>query len=210
MQDKTSHTDEVLLRRIVAGEQEALGLLYDRYGSLVYALLMGIVRNVDDAEDLMQEVFTQVWLKADTYQSAFGNAKNWVLRIAHNRAVNHVRSRRVRETKAQMTLESIEQVAADPNPSTLSSLGHADEVQNVNRALARLPEEQRILVTLAFLQGLSHTEIAEQLDIPLGTVKSRIRAGLKSLRTQLDRLSQSYTLSEVSSVVLQSEQPGKM
>lgn len=181
-------TDEALLARIAAGERSALESFYDRYERPVYGLLVGILKNTDDAEDIMQEVFAQVWKKADTYKGVFGSARNWVLRIAHNRAINFIRSRASRNAKQNVSIEAVkDHPASSVTPS--EEIGLEDDVLHLNRALDCLPEDQRSLIVLAFLQGLSHSEIADKTSIPLGTVKTRIRSGLLALRKQLSHLS---------------------
>lgn len=210
MQDQASHIDEVLLRRIVAQEPEALSALYDRYERSVYSLLVGILKNTDDAEDIMQEVFAQVWKKADTYQSIYGSAKNWILRIAHNRAINQLRSRSAREKKQHVPLEAVETSTAGADLSTLTGVLHDDEVVHLNNALEKLPTEQKSLISLAFLQGLTHSEIAAQTSLPLGTVKTRIRSGLMNLRKQLDHLAADYPVSSISRPSAQSARSNNM
>lgn len=196
--------DEVLLRRIVAGEAEALSLLYDRYERVVYSLLCGILKNTDDAEDIMQEVFAQVWRKADTYQASFGSAKNWLLRIAHNRAINQLRSKASRERSQRVPLENLELTSAGADLTTVNSLLHNDEVVHLNSAIEKLPSDQKSLIALAFLEGLTHSEIAAHTALPLGTVKTRIRSGLMNLRKQLVHLAADYPVSSVSRTTAQS------
>jgi len=100
--------DDELLRKIAEGDRQALAVFYDRYERPVYGLLVGILKNTDDAEDVMQEVFSQVWKKADTYSAEYGNGRNWVLRIAHNKAINFIRSRAGRNRKQNVELSTVE------------------------------------------------------------------------------------------------------
>jgi RNA polymerase sigma-70 factor, ECF subfamily len=204
MADRTNDIDDVLLRRIVAGEAEALSLLYDRYERVVYSLLCGILKNTDDAEDIMQDVFAQVWRKADTYQPSFGCAKNWLLRIAHNRAINQLRSKAHRERQQSVPLDATELTSVMADHTTVNSVLQRDETIHLNSAIEKLPPDQRSLIALAFLEGLTHSEIASQTALPLGTVKTRIRSGLMNLRKQLGYMASDHQVSSVSRSTVQS------
>jgi RNA polymerase sigma-70 factor (ECF subfamily) len=204
MAEQTIELDDLLLRRIAAKEAEALKLLYDRYERVVYALLCGILKNTDDAEDVMQEVFAQVWRKADTFDGSFGSAKNWLLRIAHNRAINQLRSKAARERSQRVPLEDLELTGAVADLNSVNEVLQMDEVTHLNTAIEKLPVEQRDLIVLAFLQGLTHSEIASHTSLPLGTVKTRIRSGLTNLRKQLGHLAPSYSVSGISQTTVQS------
>jgi RNA polymerase sigma-70 factor, ECF subfamily len=204
MAETISQIDEVLLRRIAAGESEALSLLYDRYERVVYSLLCGILKNTDDAEDIMQEVFAQVWKKADTYDASFGSAKNWLLRIAHNRAINQLRSKASRERSQRVPLGDLELTSAGADLTTVNEVLQNDEAIHLNSAIEKLPLEQKSLIALAFLEGLTHSEIASHTSLPLGTVKTRIRSGLMNLRKQLSHLAADYPISSVSRTPVQS------
>jgi len=186
-------TDSDVILRIASGDRGALDQAYDLYERQVYALIVGIVRDTDEAEDVMQEVFAQIWRKASTYHSELGSAKNWILRIAHNMALNTLRSQASRSRRQQLPIEAAENTAStEPLLSEMMSV--TEEVAHLNVALATLPVEQRDLITLAFIQGLSHSEIAEQTAIPLGTVKTRIRSGLMQLRSQLRHFAADHTI----------------
>jgi RNA polymerase sigma-70 factor (ECF subfamily) len=182
------------------GESEALAhgamsALYDRYAKLVYGFVLGILKDTDAAEDVAQEVFVQVWRKAETYKPELGAPKQWIVRIAHNRAINVLRSKRSREMQQETPIPS--DLEANPamsaqlsGNSTWETTTNAEESQLIQRALGVLPAEQRELIELAFFQGYSHSEIAEMTAIPLGTVKTRIRSGIHSLRGQLKYLNE--------------------
>jgi RNA polymerase sigma-70 factor (ECF subfamily) len=166
-------------------DKSALGALYDRYGRKVYALANGILRCRPDAEDVMQEVFERVWKKSHTYQAALGNVKSWLLRIAHNRSINRLKARAIRATPLGYTTDPavggmLESVAEVFETDTDFDIG-----EYIRKALSYLPEEQRRLIELAFFKGLSHSEIAETEQLPLGTVKTRIRSGVMRLRSEL-------------------------
>lgn len=195
-------TDQELLKQIAAKDAEALSSLYDRYNKVVYGMLLNMLRDTDDAEDILQEVFTQVWRKADSYKPELGVPKNWLLKIAHNRGINLIRSRRSRNKGSELSLseESVTaQANAIPQPEgegTWEKITLQDESSYLRNALEGLPKEQRVLIDLAFFQGYSHSEIAEKISMPLGTVKTRIRSSIHQLRSKLLFLQDRMDLAE--------------
>lgn len=166
-------------------DRTALGELYDRYGRKIYALAYGILRCQQDAEDVVQEVFERVWKKCHTYQSVLGDVRFWVLRIAHNRAINRLKSRSLRSSPGIGSLDSTTGGIPDSIEYSIETDTNFDITEHVRTALAYLPEDQRRLIELAFFKGLSHSEIAESEHMPLGTVKTRIRNGIVRLRLEL-------------------------
>jgi RNA polymerase sigma-70 factor (ECF subfamily) len=186
-----SRTDLDLLTAIQEhADATALGALYDRFGRKVYALAYGILRCKPDAEDVLQEVFERVWKKSHTYQSALGNVKSWLLRITHNRSINRLKARAIRATPIGYTSDATYgDSVAGGMPENIFDASEIDTNfdigEFVRKALAYLPEEQRRLIELAFFKGLSHSEIAETEQLPLGTVKTRIRTGITRLRSEL-------------------------
>jgi len=184
-------SDQDLLQRIAKKQDIALSELYDRHSKLLFSMALTILHDTDDAEDVLQEVFVQVWRKAAQYQPDLGAPKNWLVRIAHNRAINLLRSRRSRERQNEVSLSvdgnssSVEVANLGSEENPLIDIVRQSETETIGRALGTLPEEQRILVELAFYQGYSHSEISEKLGLPLGTVKTRIRSGIQALREQL-------------------------
>jgi RNA polymerase sigma-70 factor (ECF subfamily) len=187
-------SDQELLERIGQKDPDALSVLYDRYNKVVFGLLLTMLRDTDNAEDVLQEVFTQVWRKADSYDPALGQPKNWLLRIAHNRAINLIRANRNRRKDTEVSLSNdvglvqAEQYARVDGEEIVGQVSSFEESKYVATALTALPEEQRLLIDLAFFKGYSHSEIAEMTAIPLGTIKTRIRSGIKTLRNQLNFL----------------------
>jgi RNA polymerase sigma-70 factor (ECF subfamily) len=184
-----SRTDLDLLTSIQErADASALGALYDRYGRKVYALAYGILRCKPDAEDVLQEVFERVWKKSHTYQSTLGAVKHWLLRIAHNRSINRLKARTLREGPSIDTADLASGGLPESVAYAIETDTNFDIGEYVQSALAYLPEEQRRLIELAFFKGLSHSEIAEAERLPLGTVKTRIRSGILRLRTELQFL----------------------
>ena len=177
-----------LVRRVASGEEEALGLLYDRLGSAVDALCLRIVHDPGAAEELTQETFVRLWRSAASFSEERGRVSSWLLRIAHNLALNEIRRRQSRPVAAPAAdfdaiVASVADSSAEGDPAVTTGLREQAEV--VRRALAELPAPQRQAIELAFFGGLSQAEVAAALGDPLGTVKSRIRIGMQHLRERL-------------------------
>ena len=173
---------------MAAGDDDALGLLYDRFGTAVYSLCLRIVRDAGAAEELTQEVFVRLWRSAASFDVARGTVGTWLLRIAHNLALNEVRRRQSRPVAADdVESEAALAAMADPEPASdpAAAATLREQARAVRRALAELPEPQRKAIELAYFGGLSQAEVAAALGDPLGTVKSRIRVGMQRLRELL-------------------------
>ena len=183
--DFRSLDDTVLMAQIARGDASALGELYDRYGRLVYSLALHIVGDHAAAEEITQDVFTRVWQNASRYDAQRAQVNTWISRIARNRSIDVLRRRqaRVHHTSIEWGEVAPDAMVADDNPEeeTLARLRQ----QRVQQAIQTLPEAQRQPLALAYFEGLSHREIAERLDQPLGTVKTRIRLALQRLRAIL-------------------------
>lgn len=178
-----SSADQSTLERMARGDGEALAELYDRHARLIYSLALRILRDQSDAEDVVQEVFSQAWRQAARYSAGRGNVVAWLLTLARSRAIDRLRARRVRP--APSTSEQALATIKDESPSVDVRLEWAGRAAQVRLALDALPLLQRVAIELAFYEGLTHAEIAERLEEPLGTVKTRIRQGLLKLRDQL-------------------------
>jgi RNA polymerase sigma-70 factor (ECF subfamily) len=179
----TAAADRATLERIARGDQDAVGELYDRHSRLVYSLALRIVRDQRDAEEVVQEVFAQAWQQSGRYDSARGSVVGWVLNLTRSRAIDRVRGRRARPEAPADGAVLLD--LPDGGPAADEQLASADQAAAVRAALEALPFLQRTAVELAFYEGLTHTEIADRLDQPIGTVKTRIRQGLMKLRSQL-------------------------
>jgi RNA polymerase sigma-70 factor (ECF subfamily) len=177
--------DLELMRRLGHAENEALRELYRRYGGLVYGIALRVTGDEAAAEEVAQDVFMSAWRGASSYRAEKGSVATWLGRIARNRAVDALRARKTRGGSARdewsEAAEAVDPRTIDPEEETSRAL----RAQEVRGAVAELPEAQRLALSLAFFQGLSHSEIAAALSLPLGTVKSRIRDAMRSLRGRL-------------------------
>jgi RNA polymerase sigma factor (sigma-70 family) len=172
-------TDEQVLEAVGRGDDDALGVLYDRFGRLAYRLAFRILRDRALAEDAVQEAFLAVWRSADAYKRERAKPSTWILTVVHRRAVDLVRREQVRRG------EPLE-VAPEPSVGPVDEDAvRRDRRAAVQAALTELPGEQRQALELAYYGGLTQSELAERLGVPLGTVKSRMFAGLGRLRELL-------------------------
>jgi RNA polymerase sigma-70 factor (ECF subfamily) len=177
--------DEELIRRMTRRDPEAVRALYARYGRMVYGVAAAIVGSGLEAEEVTQDVFLRAWDKADSYEPQKARVATWLARIARNRAIDVLRQTRSRAGKIQDVGDLLDFL---PDPTAADPADSADIAWSrrvIRAAVARLPEEQRRALSLAFLGGLTHQEIAERLGQPLGTVKTRIRDALHRLRDAL-------------------------
>jgi RNA polymerase sigma-70 factor, ECF subfamily len=174
--------DREALGRMVGGDMEGLTALYDRHGRLVYSLALRIVRDAGEAEDVTQEVFVQVWRQAHRFDTDRGSVVAWLLAMTRARAIDLLRRRRVRPQPAE---DPVVDQALDDGPRQDVQLESTERASTIRAALDTLPFVQRLVIELAFFDGLTHTEIAEQLEVPLGTVKTRVRQGLLRLKDML-------------------------
>jgi RNA polymerase sigma-70 factor, ECF subfamily len=166
--------DVSLVSAIRSGDENAMALLYDRYSSIVYAVALRVLGDTGGAEDVLQEVFMQLWRNPGVFDSSRGNLGAWLAVIARNRAIDGLR-RRHPETNIADVIVSVEPDLA----------GHAERtraMQKVRGALGAMPPAQRSALEMAYFEGLTHTEIAAKTGEPLGTIKTRIRTGLLALR----------------------------
>ena len=161
----------------------AFELIYLRHAAAVFGLARRIVREQSVAEDVTQDVFMSVWRSCDRYQPDQGSVRSWVLRITHHRAIDEIR-RRSSQDRLNAEEENFARWADETEPSEVEALRNVD-ARFVRRAVETLPGEQRRALELAYFAGLSHAEIAAALDVPLGTVKGRMRLGLNKLRGEI-------------------------
>lgn len=178
--------DVALLQQIRSGDRAAIAELYDRYSRLLYGLILRILRDRAEAEEVLQEAFLQVWTRSDTFDASLGSPGAWLVRIARNRAIDRLRSMSSRSR----VLEAAS--AEHPGPQEDDPEAHAagrETQRAVVRALEALPLPQRALIEQAYFLGLTQSELAERFGLPLGTVKTRIRSAMATLREQLQHVS---------------------
>ena len=176
--------DDGTLIRLIAQQRdaEALSILYDRYHRVVYSVALHLLDSQSRAEEATLDVFTRVWEKANTYDAERGEVRTWVLSMARYRAIDILRHQGARPEANSIPLTAVEyQLQArshNPERATARSL----QAERVHRALAELPEEQRQIIWLTYFWGQTQRQIADMLDLPLGTVKTRVRLAMKKLR----------------------------
>ncbi len=180
--------DEALVRRMAAGDDAALGALYDRWYPIVHGVVSRLLRQPDDVEDVVEETFWQAWRQASRFDRSRGAVQTWLLTIARSRALDRVRAvrRRREEPLEGDDGQVVVQQAAEGDPGLDAEASERRRI--VVAALAGLPAEQREALELGYFGGLSQTEIAERTGQPLGTVKTRMRLAMQKLRSQLQVL----------------------
>ncbi len=185
--------DLLLLAEIARKNDDALMRLYDKYRRSVYSMLLRIVKIESEAEELLQDVFMQVWEKAELFDAERGFFDTWLFTLTHNKAINTLRSRLYKKN-AQEDRKDIQDLANVVSPHTtqettpLSEQEAADDRKAVLDALDKIPSDQRDALMLAYYEGLSQSEIAEKLGVPLGTIKTRMRQGMIKLQGLLGEL----------------------
>ena len=172
------------LRLVVSGDQAAAAGLYDRHSRGLYSLILRIVGDEGEAEDVLQEVFVQAFRQAGRYDASRGVVAAWLLMMARSRAIDRLRARRTRVEGRTGEVQVLNDVP-DSQPDVASAMLGEEQTGLVRQALDELPLLQRMAIELAYYEGLSHSEIAQRLEQPLGTVKTRIRLGLLKLRDVL-------------------------
>jgi RNA polymerase sigma-70 factor (ECF subfamily) len=180
----TEESQAQLLRRIAGQDRQALAEFYDLTAGTLYSTAVRILGDAHEAEEVIQDAYLQIWGKAATFDAALGAPFYWALSITRNRAIDRLRAR---QRRARLAEELHEAAAADSPPSAppfQSALGEEEQTA-VRAAVKGLPGEQRQAIEMAFFRGMTHAEIAEALQEPLGTIKARIRRGMLKLRDNL-------------------------
>ena len=177
----STHSVDDAFRRVQQGDRDAFASVYDALVDRVYGVVRRVLRDPAMSEEVTQEVFVEAWRTAARFDADRGTVSAWVVTMARRRAVDRVRSEQSQRDRVDALSAQPAATAARPDDEVISSL----DVNRVQSAVAELPSDQRAVIEMCFLEGLSHGDIAEQLDIPLGTVKGRARGGLKKLRGRL-------------------------
>jgi RNA polymerase sigma-70 factor (ECF subfamily) len=175
--------DADLARRLRNRDPKAMSELYDRYGRLVYSLIFRVVRNAATAEDVTQETFLRIWNRAQLFDLERGSLGPWIVTVARNRAIDHMRSADARASARTVELAHTEQ-ASNFTKFEDGALS-LDRARTLKEAFEKLTPSQKTVIELAYYEGLSQTEMADRMQQPLGTVKTWVRAALKALRDQL-------------------------
>ena len=176
--------DEDLISLVEGGDAEAFAVLYDRHGRPAYSLAYRMMGEKQAAEELAQNAFIKVWRRAGSYRAERASVRTWILSIVHNRGIDQLRSHASR----RRTQEKIEASAASSQPSeeAFAETWRNTQAEQVREALSTLPKEQLKILELAYFSSYTHVQIAELLNVPLGTVKGRMRLGLKKIRAYFE------------------------
>ncbi|PWT88806.1 MAG: hypothetical protein C5B55_12465 [Blastocatellia bacterium] len=189
LQPELAQVDDVeLLKAVARKDEQALADLYDRYRAVLFGLINRILNNREEAEDVLQDVFIQVWGRAADFDEKRGRPFTWLVTLARSRAIDRLRNLASRERTAIAGAREPTEAVSD----AVSDAFLSEQRGLVNSALAQLPEEQKHALTLAYFDGLTQSEIAARLGAPLGTVKTRMRSGLMKLRELLGGKSESF------------------
>jgi RNA polymerase sigma-70 factor (ECF subfamily) len=170
--------DGQLLDRVRRGDEQAMATLYDRYSRIVYSVALRVLRDPASAEDVLQDVFLGIWRKPETFVATRGSLGGWLAVVARNRAIDTLRRKRPSEQIEEIYLASPFDLADEAERNTL--------MQRARAIILHLPLDQRKTLEMAYFDGLTHSEIAEITGDPLGTVKTRIRSALLSLRKEME------------------------
>ena len=182
----TSIPAAAFLPAVARGDVSAFEALYDRYSSTIYALLLRILGNADDAQEVLQETFVKAWTSAKMFDAVRGSEAAWLISIARSRGIDRLRSRKIRSDRENDAGREISIHSSFVESTTGADMAvRSQESSAVRSALSELPDAQRVALELAYFEGLSQSEIAAKLGEPLGTIKTRMQLGMKKLRERL-------------------------
>jgi len=181
---RTNAEDVALIRRMCDADETALGALYDRWVRSLYSLVFHLLKDADEAEDVVEETFWQAWRKASSYEPSRGAVSTWLLTIGRRRALDRLRARVRRREESMTQIGGLADVAS-PLPDPFQVTEGSERRSHVLAAFRGLPDEQREVLELGYFQGLSQTESAQRTGQPLGTVKTRMRLAMQKLREPL-------------------------
>ncbi len=180
-------SDEMLIRAIASGAVWAMEPLYERYNRILYSLVYRMVSDHQIAEDLIQDAFVSVWKRAISYSPQSGAVRSWLVSIAHHRAIDYLRVMQRRSVLKEATFEDVDRDERTAQPAAEESALLSIQSDIVHAAMLEIPTEQRLVIDLAYFKGWTHSEIAATFQIPLGTVKARMRLGIKHLKRILEQ-----------------------
>ena len=180
MSEQASPSPEILLSLIASGDATAFSAFYDRFAATLYAVALRTLRDMKESEDIVQEVFLQIWQNARAFDAELGSAASWAVTMTRNRAIDRIRTSHRRAELLELRKEDLR-----PDPMMVDALEVREDSQRIRSAVSALPREQRQAIELAFFSGMSQTEISQFIEAPLGTVKARIRRGMSRLKEAL-------------------------
>jgi RNA polymerase sigma-70 factor, ECF subfamily len=183
--------DRILLRKISQRNTNALSDFYDLHSRYLYTIIYYILKDESESEDLLQEVFLQIWDKIDSYDESLGNPLAWITRMTRNKAIDRLRSKSFKNRSSEIDIEKVFDLSNDPDTSNPDNISNRTQEQSeITDALKTLNKNQRELIEFAYFRGYSQAELAEYFGIPLGTVKTRMRSAMITLRDKLKHLIQ--------------------
>lgn len=178
--------ERALIARVASKDEQAFATLYDQYAGLLFSVVLSIVKKQEEAEEVLQEVFLQIWSKASTFDTSRENVYAWLTALARNRAIDRIRSRAYRDTQQEVA-EALPDVSGSEETGTaLDAMIMMEQAGRVRQALQEIPSEQRELIEMAYFEGYTQSPLAENRNLPLGTVKTRMRQGMKKLCVLLE------------------------
>ncbi len=172
-------SDSELVQQVISGEQSALMDLYSRYGKAVYSMAMSVLGQSYQAEEVTQDIFLKVWHRAEQWDERKGQFIHWLLAVTRNAAIDRARKEARRSPRAQIPLDLIAEALGRPSHVSDPNWENGHLLRTL---LDQIPPEQQVVIELVYFQGLTHSELADQLKLPLGTVKTRVRLGMEKLR----------------------------
>jgi RNA polymerase sigma-70 factor, ECF subfamily len=186
LKNADSNHEKFLIERIVLRNEKSLEELYDRYSRIIFSLALRIVKKKEDAEEILQNVFLQIWDKAHTFDYQKGNVYSWIITLTRNKAIDKLRSKSYKTESQNVTIkEDLLTFTNASYNSTIDAVTMNERISIVKNAISQIPEEQKSIIELAYFEGYTQAEISETLNIPLGTVKTRMRQAMIKLRTIL-------------------------
>lgn len=183
MESLFTTTDVLLITKIAQKDQSALSALYDRYSKIIYAIAFKSLKSAEESEEVVLDVFAQVWRIAERYDTQKGRVDTWLFTIARSRILDRLRKLQRTHASTTFSLDTTEIQPKADNIDLFESLFISERRSRIIAAMKKLPDEQRLVIELAYYQGLTQSQIAEVTGVSLGTVKTRIRLGLKKLQS---------------------------
>lgn len=187
---QTTDEEREWMEQVQSGSRDALRKLYDRFKHILTGMIYKILRNREETEDLLQEIFVQAWQKADQYDPGRGSVYSFLATMARNKAIDRTRSRAFKNSKKDDHVINDDEYSfnlSTENPNPEESMELTERAISVRKALAELNEKEREVLYISYFHGLSQSEISDKIEIPLGTVKYRMRQGMIKLRDMLDQ-----------------------